>query len=290
MSISIKDQILGCLLGGALGDSIGAKFENQSASHYSIPDTLNITDDTQLTLATCEAIIERGRVEPESIARQMAIWYRKRKISGIGSSTLKALTELDAGAHWATAGATGERSAGNGAAMRISPVAFFLNPDDLSDRRTLKDVANVTHRNDEAYLGALAVTYAIRAIQCKRDLIEMLIEKLPDSNIRDRFVEIRQFQLTPESLAKRYQPTGYVVDSVPFSILAAVESVNLMETFEMIVSCGGDTDTTASMCGNLVGAEKGPRVIPMEIASRIDAYDSIFDVAEKLAQHTNLPE
>lgn len=281
---NIKERMAGCLLAGALGDAVGARFENQSNLKFRIPSDLRITDDTQLTLATCESIIECGCVDPESIAKHMASWFRQRKITGIGASTLKAMTELAAGGHWAMVGATGERSAGNGAAMRISPLAFFLDPNDEFDRRTIRDVARITHRNDEAYLGALAILYAIRDARLDREWISDLIGKLPDSRIRDRFVEVQSDGLTSRELASRYLPTGYVVNSVPFSIVAAIESEDLMESFRLVVECGGDTDTTAAMFGNVVGAVHGVEVVPTAIVEEVDAYSMIVATIENLSK------
>ena len=188
--MSLHERITGCLFAGSLGDSIGAFFENQTAPQFAIPTALRVTDDTQLTIATCESIIDSSDVDAESIAARMTDWFRDRRISGIGASTLKSLTELDAGGHWAMVGATGERSAGNGAAMRIAPLAFFLNPTIDSDRTTIRDVCRITHRNDESYLGALAILHSIHRGKLDDELIEYLIDHLPDSRIRDRFIEI----------------------------------------------------------------------------------------------------
>lgn len=132
MDISREDRIAGCLLGGALGDAIGAPYENAAAvSHFAISQELRITDDIQLTIATAESIVASRGVVPESVAQHLLQWYREQRITGIGASTLKALVELDAGGHWAT---VGEGAAGNGAAMRIAPLAFFLDPDADSQR------------------------------------------------------------------------------------------------------------------------------------------------------------
>lgn len=251
---------------------------------FVIPPRLCVTDDTQLTLATCESIVSCSKVEPESVAARMTQWFRDRRITGIGASTLKALTELSAGGHWAMVGATGERSAGNGAAMRISPLAFFLNPKAASDRKTIRDVCRITHYNDEAYLGALAIVCAMDRRNLDGELIEFLIRRLPDSRIRDRFVEIRDEHLTAAELASRYQPSGYVVDSVPLSILAAIESDDLLETIQSIVEFGGDTDTVASMFGNIFGATHGSSILPMEIVKRIDEFDLIARTADELAK------
>lgn len=281
------DRIAGCLVGGALGDAIGGAFENQKSPRFGIPRDLRISDDTQLTMATCESIIEQSCVEPAAIAERMAAWYRERRISGIGGSTLKALTELAAGGHWAMVGATGERSAGNGAAMRIAPLAFVLDPNDDLDRRTIRDVARITHRNDEAYLGALSMVYAIRERTLDRSLLATLIAKLPDSQMRDRFVEIENLGLAPRSLAEKFPPTGFVVDSVPFAVLAAIQSNDLMDSIQMIVECGGDTDTTCSMYGNLFGAMHGVGSIPSDIAESIDEYDALFELAQALSHVVN---
>jgi len=135
LAISREDRIAGCLLGGALGDSIGSCFEGMAAcDNVSIPANLRVTDDTQMTIATCEAVIESRAITPQSIADQFLRWFRNRRLTGIGASTLKALAELDVGGHWALVGATGERAAGNGAAMRIAPLAFFLDPNVDSQR------------------------------------------------------------------------------------------------------------------------------------------------------------
>src|SRR5260370_495332 len=131
---------------------------------FEIPSRPVLSDDTQLTLATCQSIIECGRVDPENLASHFLRWYLAGRIRGMGSSALKAMRDLAVGTHWALAGARGEFAAGNGAAMRIAPLAFLLNPSDAGDRTVIRDVCRITHHNDEAYAGALAVMLAIRSV------------------------------------------------------------------------------------------------------------------------------
>jgi ADP-ribosylglycohydrolase len=121
-----------------------------------------LSDDTQLTLATCGAFCKHSRIDPAAIAATMLEWFQARKVTGIGSATLEAMRRLAAGSPWALAGRKGEMAAGNGAAMRIAPLAFFCDPLDAGDRVVLRDVCRITHHNDEAYAGALAVLLAIR--------------------------------------------------------------------------------------------------------------------------------
>ena len=88
------DNVLGCILGGAIGDCVAGVAER---------NRLCVSDDTQLTLATCEAICASGEVAPEQIAAAFLRWFRAGRLTGVGSATLKALCDLRAGAHWALA-------------------------------------------------------------------------------------------------------------------------------------------------------------------------------------------
>jgi ADP-ribosyl-[dinitrogen reductase] hydrolase len=116
-----------------------------------------------LTLATCEALAEYGTADPGHIAASFLRWFRARRLTGLGASTLKALRDLEAGAHWALAGRKGERAAGNGAAIRIAPLAFCVDPLADGSRRLIRDVCRITHHSDEAYVGAFAVVLAVGA-------------------------------------------------------------------------------------------------------------------------------
>lgn len=284
-----KDRIIGCLLAGALGDAIGAPFEGKPPSSKSaFPEDLQITDDTQLTIATCESIIEFFTVEPEAVADRFRRWFLDRRLTGLGSSTLKSLMELSAGGHWAAVGALGERSAGNGAAMRVAPLAFVLDPEVASERQTIRDVCRITHRNEEAYIGALAIIITIRNAldgeAVDNQLITTLTEKLPDSRVRDRLIDIQDSSISVEEYAARFGTSGYVVDSVPIAILAAVRSEGLLSTFDQIIRCGGDTDTIASMFGQLFGAINGTSALPLEIVDRIDGISMIRGTFAEFSQ------
>lgn len=287
MNLSSEDRVIGCIIGGALGDSIGAESEGASRRTSILPSQLFVTDDTQLTVATCEAIVETRAVSPESIAQSFARWFRERRITGIGASTLKSLTELEAGVHWAMAGSSGERSAGNGAAMRIAPLAFFLDPDIDSQRRTIRDVCRITHRNDEAYLGALAILRAIRHVSAGNELdfefLSLLVHQLPDSNMRDRLSHCADGALTLDQYLDRFPATGYVVDSVPLSIVAAIGCSDFLATLQILVNRAADTDTIASMFGQIYGTARGTGSLPAEIVGRIVGIEAIREMAERLA-------
>jgi ADP-ribosyl-[dinitrogen reductase] hydrolase len=257
-----SDQVLGALVGGAMGDIIGGVLERS---------TLAISDDTQLTLATCEAIIEAGSVSPDVIASTFLRWYRQRRFSGLGSATLKALRDLDAGGHWAQAGARGEMAAGNGAAMRIAPLAFLLDLSDPDARTLLRDVSRITHHNEEAYVGALAVCIAIQSgpVVSSSAALACVAGELPDSRVRDRLLSLAAL---PEGsdiafVGARFGASGYVVDTVPLAVFASQRSATmpLGSIFAALVEAGGDADTTCSIAGQIAGAHLGFSALPPDL-------------------------
>src|SRR6185436_11200092 len=97
------------LLAGALGDAWGRAHEGATGPLTpTFPEHPRLSDDTLPTAATCEAIVSaNGVVSAATIATTMSQWFVAGRLRGLGSSTLKALRDLSAGAHWASAGARG---------------------------------------------------------------------------------------------------------------------------------------------------------------------------------------
>ncbi|MCB9915856.1 MAG: ADP-ribosylglycohydrolase family protein [Planctomycetes bacterium] len=293
-------NLVGCLLGGAVGDALGGAYEGRVGPiELDRSRPLRPSDDTQLTLATCAAIEAGGTVTPEGVAARLLDGYRSRRFSGLGASTLKALRDLDAGAHWYLSGRGGEMSAGNGAAMRVAPLAFVLDPDDAEGRRLLRDVCRITHHNDEAYSGALAIVCSIRAMLAgdrgpHGPWMPHVAEQLPDSAVRDA---IRSLAALPsetpiQEVAARHGCSGSVAESVPLALYAAqrVEALGFEGVLRASVSAGGDTDTIASMAGQVMGARLGVQGIPGELSQRVEGINSVLRVARELAARLGLPE
>src|SRR5690606_22937317 len=153
-------------------------------------------------------------------------------------------------------------------------LAFMLDADSYQDRQTIRDVCRITHRNDEAYIGALAIVRCIRhalaGLPCDTNLLMLLIDKLPDSRVRDRLTEVLATSPSIAEYAMRFTSSGYVVDSVPLAILAVIQATNFTASVQEIVQLGGDTDTIASMFGQIFGAANGMEALPSSLILRLD--------------------
>ena len=290
---TLKQRVLGSLFAGAVADAFGNLYEGKpnGLKCNLVADSYSITsDDTQLTLATCESIVRSGGVAPEKVAEAFLEIHTSDGIRGVGSSTLKAMRDLEVGAHWYLAGARGERAAGNGAAMRIAPLGFLLNLD-LDELPTIvRDVSSITHHNDEAYAGALAVVLCIRMIVEGRDrltIIWQLIDLLPDTQVRDCLKKLQEDSEISIGQASEISGTsGFVAESVPLAIFAGLKGFDcgLSEIIETVVGCGGDTDTIGSMAGQIAGAILGVNSDLLGLLEKLDDRDAIRRNVEAFAK------
>lgn len=293
MSGDAHDRVLGCLVGGMLGDAWGAPYEGMTspvmASEWPAGSP---TDDTALTLATCAAIVRTGTVEPAAIADGLLARFRRGGVRGWGASTLKALRDLDAGAHWALAGARGERAAGSGAAMRVAPLAFLLDPTSSADRRMIRDVARITHHHEEAYVGALAVVCAVRVVArggrvSAASLVADVATTLPDSAVRDRLAAFAALdpETPPRELASRFGAGGFVAESVPLALFAAqaIAATSFASVIRAAILAGGDADTIASIAGQIAGCALGYEGLPQQALDCISGHVDLEE-AERFAR------
>lgn len=117
------------------------------------------------------------------------------------------------------------------------------------------------------------------------DIILNSIEALPDSRTRDRLIAINQIQQdTPAAvLANEFGSSGYVVDSVPLALFCARKAATLPFEDVLIdaIEAGGDTDTIASMIGNIVGAHLGRAVLPEQHINRLPNIDKLTNIAKQ---------
>ncbi|OED48280.1 hypothetical protein AB832_00270 [Flavobacteriaceae bacterium (ex Bugula neritina AB1)] len=299
--ITKKERFLGSMFLGAIGDAMGSGYENLKPPddtifypfgkpEKEIPEW-QITDDTQLTMITCEALLEDPTLDPEILSNYFVSYFSKGMIRGIGASTLKAFRELQLGVDWSQVGRKGEYAAGNGAAMRIAPLAFFEN----ISRERIEEICLITHHNSEAYIGALAIILCIQNIIKENwsdnvSLMKLIVPSLPDSRVRDRLVILDILSQT-KSIAKvaAMGNDGYVVNSVPFSIFAAnmIKEKPIDVIFDEIINSGGDTDTNCSITGQIVGTYLGSNNIPQYLKDNLKVlheYPWVKDIVESLSK------
>lgn len=282
------DKVKACLLTGALGDAFGSRFELSD-----IPagdDAWMFTDDTQLTCATCESILEKRKADPAHLAKTFERWYKQQGLVGITASTLMAMVNLQSGATWSTCGDKGDHASGNDAALRTAPLAFILNPLSTADRKLLRDISRITNHNEDAYHGALAMLLAIRFAQNNsQNFIPNVIRHLPDGPLRDRLIAVSEVPgATIRDIARKFGNKSHVLESIPFALFAAMQAdhLGLPAMLNAIASAGGDTDTNCALAGQLVGVRLGTEAIPNDWMERLrvtPGYPAYYETIKRFA-------
>ena len=169
-----EDRCIGCLLGVACGDILGAGLEGMAASEirdeYEVLrdflDTMRgfgcYTNDTQMTLALATSLVECGRVDAARVSAKYAEFYEPWR--GYGGAAHRVMRLLRDGGDYRGTGTLEfpEGSFGNGSAMRIAPVGLaYRNADDESLAEAVEDAILCTHVHPEAIDGALAQAKAV---------------------------------------------------------------------------------------------------------------------------------
>jgi poly(ADP-ribose) glycohydrolase ARH3 len=260
-----EDRARGALLGTFVGDALGMPYEG--AHPRAIPAVLEMvdarlgrgtyTDDTQMMIALAESLLRCDVVDPEDLARSFRAHHDPARGYGAGTTRVFELWEqgdsVDEAARRVFAG---QGSLGNGAAMRVAPVAVRFADDDVLLATHASRSARVTHAHPVGIDGAVVQAAAVAAALNDQDPLPAAIAAARTREIRERLLEIRG------STAIGPSATSSAEGSVPAAIAAAAGADGFEEAVTKAIRAGGDTDTVGAMAGAIAGARFGAAAIP----------------------------
>ncbi|MGE1063680.1 ADP-ribosylglycohydrolase family protein [Megasphaera paucivorans] len=232
--------------GAILGDIAGSLYEARSYRIKTKEFPLfsknsRFTDDTVTTVAVADALIEAYREKKGlsiPLRKKMQYWCRKYPDAGYGPYFKK---------WFQTEAAKPYGSYGNGAAMRVSPVAWVGKS--LPEVQYLAELtAVVTHDTQEAITGAVAVASAIYLARIKKNKDSIR------SYIQQYYYPMEQ---SLDTIRLNYQFTSRTQESVPQGIEAFLESENVEDSIRNAISLGGDSDTQAAIAASIAEAYYG---------------------------------
>jgi poly(ADP-ribose) glycohydrolase ARH3 len=274
VNATVTDRAAGALLGTFVGDALGMPFEGHArAAMPTVIDMVHArggrgtyTDDTQMMIALAESLIERGRVEAEHLARAFRRAYDPGR--GYGGGTRRVLELWAGGTPVADAARQifgGQGSRGNGAAMRIAPIAvrFRDEPERLPEQAEAS--ARLTHAHPVGVDGAVVQATAIGAALRDEPILDGARAAARTEEMRAALEEVAELLRERSRRAEAYARLRSSFDACE-AVCAAIYSTLAHPSFEaavrFAVSLGGDTDTVAAMTGAIAGARDGARAIP----------------------------
>lgn len=264
------------MYGALLGDMIGAPYEfdrgNKSKEFPLFCENSRFTDDSVMTIAVAEALLDSRFLDDDSIRaaliKSMRKWGKKYPDAGYGRKFLCWLREKDPKPYG---------SCGNGSAMRVSAAGWLF--DTLEEtREKARLTAEVTHDHPEGIKGAEATSGAIFLVRTGRSKEE----------IRDYIVQEFGYDLsrTCDQIRPSYYHNESCQKTVPEAITAFLEGTDFEDVIRTAVSLGGDCDTLTCIAGSIAEAFYGvPAILKAECRRRLPedmAYIlGRFDISRK---------
>ena len=273
----MEDRIRGALLGTMVGDALGRPFEGTPAGdlprlratierRVNRPRAWGHTDDTEMTLSVTESVLDAPGIDEGHLLETLCANHDPSR--GYGKGTLASFRVWRESGCWKSASRAlwPEGSRGNGAAIRVAPVALYFR-DAALDALLLaaRRSATPTHAHTEATDGAAVIAMAIWLALRERepdDVMTELTKHAPDS-FRERIALVRELRAHgPEDAIRRLGHGVWALESVPAALWAYAHAYTFSETVIQAVALGGDADSIGAMAGAIAGATYGASAIP----------------------------
>lgn len=296
MALTDEDRYRGCLLGLACGDAVGATVEFlQRGAFAPVSDMtgggrfdLNPgewTDDTSMALCLAHSLVHCRGFNPVDQMNRYCNWWNVGYMSSTGecfdigntvSSALRRYLETQD----PFSGSIDPSAAGNGALMRLAPIAMFYALDAGKLFKFAAESTRTTHGT-------------LEAIECSR-LFGLQLGAALGGGTKAHILDTPY----PEPLSKNLAPlaagayrvktedqvkgSGYSVESLEAALWCFHETDSFEAAILKAANLGDDADTTAAICGQVAGAHYGMSGIPARWLERVVMRDDIRDLADQL--------
>lgn len=288
VNVSLLDRALGAYLGFACGDALGATVEFMSPQHiqkqYGVHRDIigggwlalepgQVTDDTQMSLALGQAIIDHRGWNLKAVADNFVAWLESEP-PDIGNTCKRGLERYRKTGQ--IQGPPREDDAGNGACMRNLPVvlATIRRADDFSEWSLQQ--SRITHHHPLSDAATLS--------------LGVMAGQLIRGDSFDACVHTTN-QLIAENPLFSYDPypgksSAYIVDTMQTVLHYFFNTDNFESCLIATVNQGGDADTTGALVGMLAGARYGKQSIPSRWLERLNPKitEAIHAQTEKLIE------
>ncbi len=276
---SILDRALAAYLGFACGDALGATVEFMSPrsiqKRYGVHREIigggwlnlqagQVTDDTQMSLAIGEAIIQHQGWNIQAVADNFVEWLASEP-PDIGNTCRAGILRYQQTGELSAP--PDERGAGNGACMRNLPVALATLYNPIKFETWSLQQSHITHNNPLSDGATLALGRKTQALIKGEELntcqseIDTLLKQYP------------QFNYHPYP----GKSSAYIVDTLQTVLHYFYHTQSFEECLIATVNQGQDADTTGALAGMLAGAHYGLSAIPSRWLDVLDGeiYQSI---------------
>ncbi|MFC6260919.1 ADP-ribosylglycohydrolase family protein [Levilactobacillus fujinensis] len=278
-----RQEIMNLLRWAAVADALGVPAEMRKRGSYPEITAMQASgfwqqpagswsDDTSMTLCLLENLTSGG--DYDDMMQRLESYMRygtntpRGEIFGVGRTCAHAVRNY--AVNQVTPLACGDASPeanGNGALMRIAPLAVMLQHESRLARRfeLTHDYTVLTHRHARSVVGSFILLELLHRILNGQHLGQALVTAGPALTVflkgtayaaelpYYRALFATDFSQLP---AEAIRTSGYVVDTLTAAVWLALTQKTPKKVILKAVNFGGDTDTIATVAASLVSAEQ----------------------------------
>ncbi len=248
------------MYGAIIGDIVGSRFEfdrgNKSREFELFGKGCEFTDDTVMTVAVAEALMDAGKDADEKTIKEYLIrslkkWGQKYPDAGYGARFIDWVLSDDPKPYG---------SYGNGSGMRVSPAGWLYDSMERT-REVARWTAEITHNHPEGIKGAESTAAAIFLARngASQKEISDYIEKEFGYDLSRTLDEIRP----------NYHHVEDCMETMPEAFECFLEAESYESCLRNVMYIGGDTDTLCAIAGAIAEAYWG---IPEEMIKKVEKY------------------
>ena len=255
----------GCLLGQAIGDSLGSRIEFESAAHIArvypqgVRELANggarrtiagqPTGGTEMALALARSMLAAGRYDANAAFAAYREW--------LASTPFDVGTTIGA----ALSGEPNSASQSIGSLMRVSPIGIWATGDPARAAAAAREDSALTHPNPVCGDACAAYVAAIAAGIAGGSRDAMLSAALAHASATHATSPARRaIARAAQGEAVRDSTSGWVLIALQNAFFHLLHASDFEEALIATVKPGGDTN--AAVAGALLGAALGIEAIP----------------------------
>lgn len=235
------------MIGAIIGDIVGSRFEfknHLSTDFEMFTKECTYTDDTVMTCAVADLLLHSKRFNQTAARVYLQKYGRAYPKAGYGNKFSEWIYSEFPQPY---------NSCGNGAAMRISPVAWAAESEYEVQDMSYK-VTAVTHNHPEGIAGAKVVAMCIYMAREGINKWEILEYARKEYGMDKKFFYTCE-EWREENDGKHGMEICQV--SVPQALACFREGKNFEEVIRNSIAIGGDSDTVATIAGSIAEAYYG---------------------------------
>ena len=312
---------IGSMLGMAIGDAMGARYEFKKVRYGEI-DLLNMgvpgisnfkmepgqwTDDTSMGLCLADSLLmNKGELKPHDLMRRFLCWWyggynnafrnnsTPRHSVGLGGNISQSFSRYKEYQEEETK-AGDKNTSGNGSIMRNAAIPICFHYDINKACEKARKQSLVTHQGVEAKECCSLLTHIIVKIfkgEKLKDILDNLgktfitdvpsVKYLANSKQEGSDVDRNwnwkfkgQYKYSPKRVKEKPGYVGsYAMDNMAMSLNILYNTDNFRDALIKIVNIRGDSDSVASVVGQIAGAYYGIETIPGDWIEAINRWDN----------------